>query len=44
MFQLAMAHIELAEFEDAKEAFKHTFQITPAYLSALYNLAFLVSE
>ena len=41
MFQLAMAHVELAEFEDAKEAFRRTLQITPTYRSALYNLGLL---
>ena len=41
MFQLAMAHVELAEFEDAKEAFRRTLQIKPTYRSALYNLGLL---
>ena len=36
-----MAHIELAEFEDAKEAFRRMLQITPTYRSALYNLGLL---
>ena len=44
MFQLAMAHIELAELEEAKEAFRRTLQITPTYRSALYNLALLLYQ
>ena len=44
MFQLAMAHVELAEFEDAEQTFRHTLQITPTYCSALYNLALLLYQ
>lgn len=39
-----MAHIELEEMEDAKEAFRHTLHITPTYRSALYNLALLLYQ
>ena len=41
MFLLVMAHVELAQFEDAKEAFRSTLQITPTYRSAFYNLGLL---
>ena len=39
-----MAHVELAELEEAKESFERTLQITPTYRSALYNLALLLFQ